>query len=785
MLRQIVGCTFVVFILGANVEVRAQAPTITHTVPYAVVPGKTVDVRFFGDDLHKADGLWSNLSGLSAEVVRQVVAKPADPKAPPAKPDPKRADFKVTLPADAVPGIYGVRVRSSLGASNLRLLMVDDLPTVAEAGNNKTPATAQAIAPPTAIDGATDAESSDFYKFTAKPGDRLSVEAVARRFGSPLDPVVRLLDAAGRELAFADDDETSGVDGRFTHRFQSGGEYFLEIRDVRYSGNANYRYRLRVGDFPLLTASYPMGVRQDTKSLVQPVGVDVGSLPPTVVTAGAVVGGRLPIAARYASGQGSGLATVTVGKVAEQTEFEPNDKPEQASPLAAVGGVNGRFEQANDRDYFRFEAKKGDRLRFAGQTRGYGTPTDLLLRLTDTAGKTLVEAEDTGLDEGALEYTFAADGAYLLQAEELLGRGGPQFTYRVEIEPYVPGFALTVDAEKFDVPLGGLAKAKVYAVRRGYTGPITFRPLVLDGREIATIEGTIPEGKNDGPITVRAAADLKPGMFSPAEMIGEGKLDKDGKNVVLATVLTTTALKPLFGGLANPPAGLAERVALSVGPPVKQFFEIEMPSKSVTLPQLVGKTTLAAKIKKIGKFDDVVTLTLDGLPAGFSAKPAKVEKGKTDAAIEIVGPATATPVEHRLKLSATATFNDQPRTETVDDVVLRVAPPIETTIDGPPVLAAGTKAKLTVRIVRNAEKAPVSLRWRLPPGVTSAPQTEVAADKSEAIVEVSVDAKAPLGPTVAVLSATTTVGGRSVMLDTAVVPLRIVGAAATATAAAK
>ena len=31
------------------------------------------------------------------------------------------------------------------------LAVVDDLPTVAEAGNNKTPATAQAIAPPTAF----------------------------------------------------------------------------------------------------------------------------------------------------------------------------------------------------------------------------------------------------------------------------------------------------------------------------------------------------------------------------------------------------------------------------------------------------------------------------------------------------------------------------------------------------------------------------------------------------------------------------------------------------------
>lgn len=781
MKRFFVGCCCAWSSLAVGLAL-GQVPTLTNTAPYAVPPGTATEVRFVGDNLNDATGVWSNLPGLKAE---PVVEKAPAPKPDAAKPDaakaaapaanPKQAKFKLSVPADAVPGVYGIRVLTSHGASNLRLIMVDDLATVADAGGNKTAETAQALKLPIAIDGATDSETSDFYKVTAQAGERFSVDVVARRLGTPLDPVVRLLDAAGREVAFADDDESTGVDGRFTFVAQQAGSYVIEVRDVRYSGNANYRYRLRVGDFPLLTTPYPMGVRQGTTSLVLPVGPQVGPLAPIAIATGPVVGGQLPIAASYAAGKGSGLAVLAVGAAAEQAEFEPNDKAESASPASAEGAINGRFDAPGDRDYYRFEAKKGTRLRFVGRTRGYGSPTDLLLRLTDTAGKTIVEAEDAGLEEGALDHTFAADGPFLLAVEELLGRGGPQYTYRVEIEPYSPGFALTVDAEKLDLPQGGVAKAKVTAVRRDFTGLITFRAELDGGMSGVSVVGSIPEGKNDGAITFRATPDAAIGTFSHLRLIGEGKLDKEGKTTVLATALTTTALKPLFGGLTNPPAALTQQVAFSIVPPVAAFIEFDAPPKVVVLPQLLGKAMVSVKIKKLDKFDDVVDLKVEGLPAGFSAKPVKIEKGKAEATIEIVGPTTAAPIECRFQITATATHKDQPRTETLDGVVLRVGPAIETTVDVPASVQPGTKAKLTIRVVRHvADKTPLVFRARaVSPGLTLPAEIQIAADKNEATVELAVDAKTPLGPGFVALTASGTIGGRAVTLEAGIVGLTV------------
>ncbi len=66
---------------------------------------------------------------------------------------------------------------------------------------NASLATAQQLELPVAVEGAAKAESRQYYKFHVEAGQRLSVEVLARRFGSPLDPFVRLLDDRGQELA--------------------------------------------------------------------------------------------------------------------------------------------------------------------------------------------------------------------------------------------------------------------------------------------------------------------------------------------------------------------------------------------------------------------------------------------------------------------------------------------------------------------------------------------------------------------------------------------------------
>ena len=53
---------------------------------------------------------------------------------------------------------------------------------------------------------------------------------------------------------------------------------------------------------------------------------------------------------------------MVVGDVDETIEAEPNDTPESATPLAIPVAVSGRLGVAGDVDFYRVEAKKGERI---------------------------------------------------------------------------------------------------------------------------------------------------------------------------------------------------------------------------------------------------------------------------------------------------------------------------------------------------------------------------------------------------------------------------------------
>src|SRR6185437_5395873 len=198
-----------------------------------------------------------------------------------------------------------------------------------------------------------------------------------------------------------------------------------------------------------------------------------------------------------------------------------------------------------------------------------GSPSDLFLRLYNAAGAQLAEAGDAGADEGAINFTFPEDGVYRLMAEDLLGRGGPEHVYRIEIAPYQPGFSLTLEAEKFDAPQGGVFVAKVTSARRDYNGPITLS--VAGGEGFVAANNVIPEGKNETVMSVTVPADVKPGQLRIIRIVGQAKI---GDAEFRVTASSLAALRKQFNGLPYPPAALDGAVGLGIGPVFADFFQL-------------------------------------------------------------------------------------------------------------------------------------------------------------------------------------------------------------------
>lgn len=132
-------------------------------------------------------------------------------------------------------------------------VVVTTLPVTGEpAGDNNTPATATAITVPAAVSGRIEADSDiDCFSFDAKKDELISVEVFARRNGSGLDSIIRLLNAEGKPLTENDDMRLWGrrtiQDSMIENwKVPTDGRYTVEIRDVHLRGGADFVYGLEV-----------------------------------------------------------------------------------------------------------------------------------------------------------------------------------------------------------------------------------------------------------------------------------------------------------------------------------------------------------------------------------------------------------------------------------------------------------------------------------------------------------------------------------------------------------
>jgi hypothetical protein len=172
-------------------------------------------------------------------------------------------------------GVYPVSLRNGGLASNSMPFVLDSLREVT-AGGAAGRAKAQRLKLPVIVNGRIERPGeAAFFRFDGRAGEEVVAEVSARRLGSPLDSVLRLTDAAGKELARNDDFEDKGS-GLLTHqadsylhfRLPAKGTYYLELADVQQNGGPEYAYRLRIShprpDFELRIVPSSFNLRAGT-----------------------------------------------------------------------------------------------------------------------------------------------------------------------------------------------------------------------------------------------------------------------------------------------------------------------------------------------------------------------------------------------------------------------------------------------------------------------------------------------------------------------------------------
>jgi hypothetical protein len=131
---------------------------------------------------------------------------------------------------------------------------VDTLPETIEKPGDSNAAHPRRIKVPMIVNGCIEHPGEvHFFRIDGRAGEEIVAEVEARRLGSPLDSVLTLIDAHGKQLAFNDDFEdksaallTHQADSRLIYRFPTKGAYTLQLADTQQNGGSAYTYRLRV-----------------------------------------------------------------------------------------------------------------------------------------------------------------------------------------------------------------------------------------------------------------------------------------------------------------------------------------------------------------------------------------------------------------------------------------------------------------------------------------------------------------------------------------------------------
>lgn len=710
----------------------AQEPVINGTVPGAVKPGIATNVQLQGGNLVNASKLWTNFP-VAAALAPGIEGNGTNAAA---------VTFQLTIPPEVPPGIYGMRVITDHGISPIRLFLLDDLPTVAQAGNNTVLASPQAVTLPVGIDGAIGGLTKQYFKFAVQAGQAVSFEVLARRLGSPLDPVIRLLDLKGKEIASNDDAPGLSGDSQMSYTFPAAGEYLLEVKDIKFQGGP---YRLRIGDFPCAAVAYPLAIQRGQQAAVSVAGQFIDGVAPVNVAAPADLNVEwMTVAVKRAGGVSSAFAPIAVVDARQFLETEPNNAPNEANRIELGMDINGKFDKPGDIDRFIFTAKKDQSFVFTGVTRQQGSPADLSFKLLGPDGAQLAAAEDAGVAEGFFPIKFPADGDFTLVVEELNKRGGPEFAYRIAVTPTSLPFTIAASTDTLNIPAGGAVPIVVTATRPAHAGPIEVSVAGLpDG--LSASKTVIGPGRNTAVLTVHARPDFAAGQLLGVKILGTAKI---GEADVVATADVIAALKTRFGNMRFPPASLTTSIAASTMPPNGLVLKVD-PAEVV-----FGKD-LSAKVKVIAErsqgLDEAVALAVlpapSELPAGVTAAVKNIDKGANEVEIVISANAQASLGEFSGILQGTLKQGDKTVVQPTPAIRLKLQAPMTVAVDtAGGKIGKGKELVMKVKVQRNpAFAGPVNLVVQnLPAGVTAAP-VMLPADASEIDVKLVAAADAAAG----------------------------------------
>jgi hypothetical protein len=466
MIRSLLGgCLLSLVLISSAI---AASPSVGIIQPRGGQRGTEQVLFFNGGNLQDAQEVLFHSPGFT--VTKLEVVNPGQVKA------------TVKIAPETRLGEHAMRIRCASGISEMRTFWVGALPSVEEKEPNSEFTTPQKIDLNVTVHGVVTGEDVDYFAFEAKKGQRISVEIEAMRLGNQVfDPFIAILDAKRFEIATADDTALLKQDSCLSVIAPADGTYFIQVRETSYGGNGSCQYRLHVGNFPRPVAVIPSGGKLGEEIEVRFLGDASGEIKqkiklPTVMPED----GQFRLHCQAPEGLSPSGIPFRLSDVGNCIEVEPNDAHAQATPGQFPCAFNGIIEKPGDVDCFKFTAKKGQVFDVHCFARRIGSELDPVMYLQALNGGNIAANDDAIGPDSYFRTTIPNDGEYVILIHDHLRKGGPNYTYRVELNPVevttnltIPKVALySQERQTFAVPRGNRFATLVSASRVNWGGDL-------------------------------------------------------------------------------------------------------------------------------------------------------------------------------------------------------------------------------------------------------------------------------------------------------------------------
>ena len=394
-MKRIATGFFVAAMAMAQTGTRITPPTLRDISPRGVARGTTVEITIEGFNLAKTSQIFFNQPGLTGRILR-VKELPDLPEVRLGSngtaattdlgplPTRNQVTVEVDVDPDASIGEVAFRLRTPLGTSPEGSFLVE--PYFGESPDkepNDTIDGAFETFLPTILVGAISKPGDvDHFKLNVKAGQTLVFDNGGMQIGSTLQPVVAILDSKGDLVA------EYGTDGgrsaaMFAHTFANSGVHYARISDYEKSGRSSNTYRIKVGEFAVVTGAFPLGLKRGAETEIKLAGYNL--------PASAKVKGER-------SADDENLVLLRPKASFNQVKLALNDDAEVAgngknyTPAAAQRvdwpvTVNGLISAPGSGHYYRFTAKKDQPFVIDVNAKRLGSELDSEIEVLDVTGK--------------------------------------------------------------------------------------------------------------------------------------------------------------------------------------------------------------------------------------------------------------------------------------------------------------------------------------------------------------------------------------------------------------